>query len=150
MGYTFTGVKDTASSSELWAYNPKTNSWLKKNDFSGGKRYESFGFNVNDKGYLGMGFLDPTGIHGDMWQYDTTADSWKEIGWNTDFSGWSSVAFGIGNQAFIGTGVDSNGKKRSDFWSFSPYGLSIKMNAINTALKVYPNPAHQTVIVKIN
>lgn len=62
---------------------PASCSWEKLTDFPGGKRCDPVIYVVNDKIYMGFGFVvEVTGANrpmGDLWEYDLTDRSWRLI-----------------------------------------------------------------------
>jgi hypothetical protein len=51
----------------MWEYNPATNQWLRKDDFSGIKRSDLAGFAIGGRGYIGTGNND--GFK-DFWEFN--------------------------------------------------------------------------------
>lgn len=54
---------------DFWEYDPSTNIWVRKTDFSGTARASACGFGLNGKGYISSG-TDINGIdQNDLWEY---------------------------------------------------------------------------------
>jgi len=88
---------------DLWEYDPSTNTWTQKADFSGTARWRSVGFSIDDKGYVGTG-LDANGRTKDFWEYNPSINTWTQ---KADFSGTArsqAVGFSINDKGYIGTG----------------------------------------------
>ncbi|MEJ6800114.1 MAG: T9SS type A sorting domain-containing protein [Crocinitomicaceae bacterium] len=57
-------------SSEVWQYNPITDSWFRMADFPGTKRRFSTGFSIGERCYLGTG-TNGTNLN-DFWEFDAS------------------------------------------------------------------------------
>lgn len=108
--------------SDIWEFNPSTNTWIRKADFSGGPRGEAVAFSIQDKGYVtgGVGELGnfQTGLRNDLWEYDPVNDSWALQDINEYPARSEAVGFSIGNSGFTGLGFNLTGYQ-SDFWKFT-------------------------------
>ncbi len=125
-GYVGTGATNTGSdedTKDFWEYDPETNVWTRKADFSGAARQVAVGFNIGNKGYIGTGRT--TGFNTlfqDFWEYDPANDTWLR---KADFGGgarYATSGFSIGTMGYIGTGTDFTGGGftfRSDFWEYN-------------------------------
>ena len=65
MGYVGTGLDADSARSDFYRYNPFTNQWDQRANYSGGARYEAFGQGIkvsdNDyRGYVGTGWNGTT------------------------------------------------------------------------------------------
>lgn len=123
-GYLGTGYTNTFQnygySDDFWEYDPATDVWTQKADFAGIGRVYAVGFNIGNKGYVGMGEYFNGGFTvylKDFWQYDPVANKWTK---KTDFSGTARTqakGFSIGSKGYVGIGVDVSGS-RKDFWEY--------------------------------
>jgi len=100
------------------------NTWLKKNDFGGGKRERAVAFSIGDYGYIGTGVDTAENVLKDLWQYDPIVDTWTQ---KADLPGEArrdAVGFALGNKGYIGTGINNIasffGNKLADFWEYNP------------------------------
>ncbi len=96
------------------------NTSVLKNNFGGTSRLGAVAFAINNKGYLGTGYLYDGAEHyfNDFWEYDPTTDVWTQ---KADFGGVArqlAVGFSIGSKGYIGTGADIVFRK--DFWEYDP------------------------------
>jgi len=100
---------------------PKGDLWTQKATLAGTSRIEAVGFSIGNKGYIGTGRNDNTGIiFKDFWEYDPNTDTWSQ---RANFGGGdrsSAVGFSIGNKGYIGTGSNGSGGKLKDFWEYDP------------------------------
>ena len=64
---------------DLWAYNSKANSWMRKTDFPGVARVKAIGATIGGKAYVGLGAVSAGGGNQfcDFWEYDIAKDNWK-------------------------------------------------------------------------
>jgi len=112
IGYIGTGNLQSGSSKEFWAYDASQNQWEQKS-YLPTERWNSVGFVLFDRGYIGLGNGSPTDI---FWKYDPSGNLWT-VG--PTFPGGQregSSAFVINHKAYIGLGAF--GKK--DFWEYDP------------------------------
>jgi N-acetylneuraminic acid mutarotase len=55
--------------SDFWEYDPTSNFWTRKADFSGSQRTNATGFSIGNKGFIGTGY-EPNGTEPqDFWEY---------------------------------------------------------------------------------
>ncbi len=122
---------------ELWEFNPNTDSWTFKSNFPGGVRNKLCSFVVNNKAYIGLG-EDNDIYRKDIWEYNPQTNSWIE---KNDFAGEQRgevCTFVINNTGFIATG--SNGAFWKDNWEYNAesdswniradFGGSARRNAV--------------------
>ncbi len=108
---------------DFWQYNPTTNIWIQKANYSGWAASYKTGFSIGNKGYFGTGYGDiGNGVlsnTNDFWEYDPSADAWTQ---KANFGGsprsWAT-GFSIGSKGYLGTGNDDTGL-RKDFWEYDP------------------------------
>ena len=129
-GYMGTGYSKKRLSS-FWEYDPNTDTWSQKANFSGTARVFASGFSIGNKGYVGCGDDNNTAnLHGskDFWQYDPAINQWNR---KSDFGGVprrGAVGFSIGAKGYIGAGRIDEPKqgapaydfKFKDFWEYDP------------------------------
>ena len=107
-GYFGTGMTnltplDQLQLSDWWRYDPVSDTWVQKNNFSGGTRNLSTAFSLGDKGYLAMGSNDYY-LNNEWWQYNPATDVWIR---KADFPGMARYAaggFGLNNKCYVGNG----------------------------------------------
>jgi N-acetylneuraminic acid mutarotase len=88
---------------DWWQYDPATDSWIKKNNFPGGKRQGAGGFAVDGKGYVCAGQKLSGGYPIDCWQYDPNTDSWLQ---KANPPGTSPILNSVGLNATVNGGID--------------------------------------------
>lgn len=107
---------------DFYEYDPDTNKWTKKADFTGTLRDQPIYFTIGDKGYFGTGNPDPfypTNTN-EFWEYDAKSDKWTM---KTPFGGAArcrAFAFAIGGKGYVGGGEDNFVKKLDDFFEYDP------------------------------
>jgi N-acetylneuraminic acid mutarotase len=110
---------------DFWEYNPATDSWTQKADFSGTARSWAIGFSLGSKGYIGTGKTS-SGYTKDFWEYNPVNNTWTK---KADFGGIPrqlatgfSINTALINRGYIGTGGNggSNPINLKDFWEYNP------------------------------
>ena len=113
---------------EFKAEEPTNSKWVRQKDFPGSARVGSVSFSIDNKIYVGLGFLqDPSGLNiyffQDFWEFypdDPEGIYWREM---TKFKGCPSsdaVAFSVGSLGYVGSGLCQDGNYSSNFWAFNP------------------------------
>ena len=129
-GYIGTGYSKRRLAS-FWEYDPNTDTWSQKANFSGTARVFASGFSIGNKGYVGCGDDNNTAnLHGckDFWEYNPALNQWNK---KTDFGGVprrGAVGFSIGTKGYMGAGRIDEPKqgtpaydfKFKDFWEYDP------------------------------
>jgi hypothetical protein len=106
---------------DFWEYNPATNSWTQKASLpTTPARSWAVGFSIGDKGYIGTGTQDKSGVfyYQDFWEWDQATNIWTQ---KANFGGTHrsyAVGFSIGTKGYIGTGEDVNNVDKKDFWEW--------------------------------
>jgi N-acetylneuraminic acid mutarotase len=119
-GYLGTGYNNSVSPyffNDFWEYDPTTNAWTQKANFSGSGRYAAVGFSIGAKGYIGTGY--DGSYKNDFYEYDPSTNSWtQKASVGSNLRGYA-VGFGIGSKGYIGTGTGSS-SYMSDFYEYDP------------------------------
>jgi N-acetylneuraminic acid mutarotase len=116
-GYVYNGA---VSTNNFYAYDQVLNTWILKADFPGTPRFQGVGFNIGNKGYMGIGYKSGT-YFSDFWEYDPLLNSWTQ---KANFGGTARsqpVGFNIGNKGYVSTGNDGT-NLRTDTWEYDPTG----------------------------
>lgn len=101
--YVMCGYDGSLLYSDVWAYDPISDTWTQKGDFPGGNRSASTAFTIGNKAYMGTG-NDGNDYLKDFWEYEPVTDTWTQL---ADFPGFEreeAVSFSIGGKGYIGTG----------------------------------------------
>lgn len=95
------------------AENTQAGGWIHRADMPGGGRHRGTGCSIGNKGYMGLGHYNGTGINivkNDWWEYDPATNSWNQkadyIG-GTSAGNYAVLTFGIGEYAYL-TGGNFN------------------------------------------
>lgn len=96
------------------------NIWTPKATFTGNFWWQSVGFSIGDKGYVGTGTSSPGTMHNEFWQYDTTSNTWLQKA-SLPVVLEEAVGFSIGNKGYIGTGDTAFWKIHTNqFFEYDP------------------------------
>src|SRR5574343_92758 len=82
--------------------------WFQKASFGGAGRHRSVGIAIGNKGYIGTGHVNGTGVdisYKDWWQYDPASDSWTQ---KADFpvNGHGVTAWGTETRGYVLSGTN--------------------------------------------
>lgn len=124
-GYVSTGFTSNVSNTfytDLWCYDPSSNSWSQKANFPGGARWYAVGFSIGGKGYVGLGYDGSVPVYyNDLWEYDPASDTWTA---KAAFPGTGtnlSTAFSIGGKGYVlGGSIPYSSSCSSNLWEFDP------------------------------
>lgn len=100
---------------DLWEFNPQTETWSQKANFSGTPRRQAVCFTAANKAFVGTG-EDASGLKKDFYAYNPETNNWTSI---ADFAGSArkdAVSFELNGFGFVGTGDDGTLKK--DLWMY--------------------------------
>jgi N-acetylneuraminic acid mutarotase/surface antigen len=117
MGGTYDGSTYAFGSKDLWEYDPATDIWVQKADFSGLARSGAVGFSIGNKGYVGMGNTIAGGTqvtYTDFWEYDPVTNIWTRKA--DGKARMRPVCFSVGNKGYVGLGFNNE----KDFWEYDP------------------------------
>lgn len=85
--------------------------WIKRADMAGGARHRGTGCSIGNKGYLGLGHYNGTGVNivlKDWWEYDPATNAWSQkadyIG-GTAAGNYGVLTLSIGDYAYITGGA---------------------------------------------
>jgi N-acetylneuraminic acid mutarotase len=110
-GYYGMGQKQTKpfvykAYTDLWEYDPEMNVWTQKSDFPGSGRLMMRGFTVNDKIYIGFGYVIAANgpnaggneYQTDLYEFDPPTNKWSRK--NDSFLGRGDVFFVVNGNAY--------------------------------------------------
>lgn len=103
--------------SDLWEYDPVSESWSQKANFIGESRRQATAFVLGDTAYVGTGY-GSSGYLKDFYKYHPSSNEWVQL---NDFTGSArkeACSFVIGNNGFICTG--DAGVYMNDLWKYFP------------------------------
>lgn len=92
--------------------------WQKKANFGGTGRHRAIGLSVGNKGYIGLGHVNGSGIdisYSDWWQFDPASNSWTQKA-NYPTVNHGAVGFATSTKAYVGGGSYLNG----EFYCYDP------------------------------
>ena len=122
--YVCTGVSNGASLTDIWEYDPTSDSWTQKTALDDNTdwtiiRQNASSFVLGGKAYVFVGEKSSSLLN-DVWEYDFSADTWVS---KTKFEGsarTNAVAFTVGGKAIVTTGQSSS-CYLDDVWEFKPF-----------------------------
>ncbi len=100
---------------DLWEFNPQTETWSQKANFSGSARRQAVCFTSANVAYIGTG-ESASGLNKDFYSYNPETNTWSQV---ADFAGTArrdAVAFELNGFGFVGTGDD--GTLNNDLWMY--------------------------------
>ncbi|MDX2359861.1 MAG: T9SS type A sorting domain-containing protein [Crocinitomicaceae bacterium] len=106
--------------------------WQQVSDFSGAGRHRATGMSIGNKGYIGLGHINGTGIetyYSDWWEYDPSSNSWTQ---RADYIGNN----GLGDLDVVGIEINEIGYLTGglldpfSFYSYNPTTNSWTQEAI--------------------
>jgi N-acetylneuraminic acid mutarotase len=107
-------------SSDLWEYDPSSDSWAAKASYPGTLGYTAVSFSIGQYGYLGLGFRPYVDS---FYRYDSQSDTWSPIAVYPGQARQGSSAFVINGIAYVGLGGYQNGGSfvnLPDFYKYDP------------------------------
>lgn len=139
LGYDYQSENGLVYFTDLWEYNPDTDSWTRLDDFPGSGRVSSIGFGINNCLYIGMG--EPN----DFYKYDLSTKDWEYLSYIPTARNFA-FSFCVENTIVYGAGIDSNDNILSDVWAYELSTTQTSTTSVittednNTNINVYPNP----------
>lgn len=117
-GYVGLGQNNVGILSDLWEYDPTTNTWTQKASYPAGPRYEASAFTINSKAYVGCGFDNTNTLKNDLWEFDPLNNTWSQRQ-SLTIARAGATAFGLNGKGYVGLGDGPNGRLK-DFWEYDP------------------------------
>ncbi|PHN00888.1 Kelch repeat-containing protein [Flavilitoribacter nigricans] len=112
--------------SDFWEYDPETDAWTQKANFSGPPRSGATASATDRYGYVGLGSDETRSLLQDFWQYDPMDDSWEQ---KADFAGGpteNAIGFAIDGKCYWGVGrkvnPDYSKELTATLWEYDPAG----------------------------
>jgi len=102
--------------------NATAGEWIQKASFGGIARHRASGCSTTNKGYMGLGHMNGTGVnilYNDWWEYDPSSDSWTQKA-NYPVGNYAAISFTVNDQPHVGGGATLNG----EFYRFNPQANS--------------------------
>lgn len=95
-------------------------SWVPKADFGGVGRHRGSGFSIGNKGYVGIGHMNGSGVnivYTDWWQYDPASNSWtQKADYANGTPNYGAVSFSTSTKGYVGGGTAF----ASSFYCYDP------------------------------
>lgn len=107
---------------DLRAYDPSTNTWTQKADFPGTGRNGAFGFEINGKGYVGMGLhRENSGAntyYNDLYEYNPLSNLWTQKANLPGSERSYCINFSVDKYIYVGLGVNNVTQYLNDIWQY--------------------------------
>ncbi|MCW3101714.1 MAG: hypothetical protein JWO09_154 [Bacteroidetes bacterium] len=117
-GYFCCGKRGASSySTELWEYNPASNTWTPKAPFPGGVRYGGAAFTIGTAGYYGTG-TDENILTQDFYKYTPATNTWSAIATFPGAGRFACSAFTLSGRGYLVFGTD--GGYKDELWEYNP------------------------------
>jgi N-acetylneuraminic acid mutarotase len=123
VGLGYNRDEDKEELGDFWEYDPDANTWKQVANFGGSARYNTIGFSIGSKGYVGTGY-DGDEYNSDFWEYDPATDVWKEIQSYPGEKIEGGLSMVVNGKAFICAGRN-NGLYNTNLWEFDPSGTEV-------------------------
>lgn len=123
VGLGYNRDEDNEELGDFWEYDPDANTWKQLSDFGGTARYNTIGFSIGSRGYVGTGY-DGNEYNSDFWEYDPASDTWGEIKSYPGEKIEGGLAMIVNNKAYI-CGGRNNGLFNTGLWEFDPSGSEV-------------------------
>lgn len=95
-----------------------SNPWIKKANFGGVGRHRAVGIAIANKGYMGLGHVNGTGVdisYKDWWQYDPASDTWTQKA-NFPVNNHGATSFATSTRGYVGGGSSLT----NEFYEYNP------------------------------
>ena len=92
--------------------------WVQKSNFGGVGRHRAVGFAIGNKGYLGTGHVNGTGVdisYKDWWMFDPASNTWTQKA-NFPVNVHGAVGFGTSTRGYVGGGSSLT----NEFYQYNP------------------------------
>lgn len=110
------------------AYQSPAQTWVQRSDMPNTPttgRWNPYGFAINDKIYMGGGYVGNGQSTKDLWEYDMATDSWTQ---KADVPGsvnrTAAISFSINGKGYVGLGSRHyntvNAEFLGDLWEYDP------------------------------
>jgi N-acetylneuraminic acid mutarotase len=106
---------------EMWCYDPITDSWATKAPIPVARRLAA-SFEIDGKGYVACGLTGSSTKLNDLWQYDPDQDTWFQKAAFPGGARYGTYYFALNGFGYLGTGNtgSSDGPMLSDAWKYDP------------------------------
>ena len=110
----------TMTLSDLWAYDPASNSWTQRAPLPSAGRGMAVAFVIETDAYVATGYGYSSTVPQEMWKYNSVANSWEQVAsLPAELSRSEAVGFSINGFGYVSLGRQS-GAALSDLWRYRP------------------------------
>ncbi len=113
-----------AQGNQLWEYDPSQDSWKRKADYPGGVAGDRFIISIDDRIYVGGGYLGSTSF--EFWEYSPASNAWLRRANTPGYLNAYSIQFGFKGKGYFYSNIDAYKKFKFiydpavDAWSITP------------------------------
>jgi N-acetylneuraminic acid mutarotase len=140
-------VDQTVNHHSFWEYEPLTDSWTPKANFTPDFTADANAFVLGSSIYIAGGVnLNPVSLSSQFYRFDPAANTWTAL---SNFNGGAiagAISASDGMHAYLGTGYNGSILTRSDFWEYNIAAATEEI-PLHAALGLYPNPANTFITV---
>jgi N-acetylneuraminic acid mutarotase len=138
--------------SDMWEYNPVTDSWSQKLNIPGPARNYASTFILDGKFVVGCG-IEPLSFLNDFYAYDPSSNSWNNLpSLPLNAARWSAVGFSIGSAGYITTGNQSFNNPiiiSNELWKLSLTTSQTELSN-NHEIILYQNMLSEQLNIEVN
>lgn len=104
---------------DLWRYEPASDSWVQRQPLPATGRYGAVAFTIAGKAYVGMGMAAGFVPLADLWEYDPSSDQWTQKASLPAPGRQQAVAFTIGGKGYVVGGAGTS-NTFNEVWEYDP------------------------------
>jgi len=118
-GYVGIGDNGTNLLTDIWEYEPTTDSWTQKADFIGGGRRVGVSFVIDTLAFVGVGWTGSSSLF-DFFSYDAFSNTWTQINDYPGLGGRNCFKGNTSGKGYVGGGALNATTFYSDWWEYNP------------------------------
>ncbi|HLY71569.1 MAG TPA: hypothetical protein VKR53_17660, partial [Puia sp.] len=123
-GYVGFGTNNETEFSDLYQYDPSTNSWTQQASLGIGMQYP-LNFVINNIAYVGMGFsASKDSVVNRLYAFNPKTDGWIQTRAFPGVPRLNGIGFSAGNKGYVGLGFGqingAQGPLLNDIWQYDP------------------------------
>ena len=120
-GYVAGGGNGSMVFSELWRYDPVSDTWEQRASMPGPRRH-GVAWSIKGKGYVACGQITTNTFSNSLWDYDPDADARTVKASLPSQARYGAHGFGRNGQGYLGGGNYGSdlGPYLTDFWRYDP------------------------------
>jgi len=118
-GYVAGGSNATTFYSDVWRYDPSTDSWSQMASMPGPRRHGA-SWSMNGKGYVTCGQITNTSYSNALWEYDPATNAWTVLAPLPATGRYGPHGFALNGSGYLGGGNygSATGPYLGDMWRY--------------------------------